>query len=93
MRLANENILPEQKCLNCGVITDRASGVISDDLVTGPVIPEPGSITICIECGHIMAFAGDLTFRQLTDDEMKQVAGDPRIIAAQTARLAAKRGL
>lgn len=33
-----------------------------------------------------MAFAEDLTLRDLTDAEMHEVAGDPRILAVQKAR-------
>lgn len=46
----------------------------------------PGDITLCWYCGHIMAFADDLTVRNLTDDEVVAVAGDRRILAAQKAR-------
>ena len=49
-------------------------------------VPEPGDITICIHCGHLMAFADDMTVRPLTDNEMYDIAGDPRLIAFQKAR-------
>jgi hypothetical protein len=50
-----------------------------------PAKPRPGDVTICIECGHIMAFDGDLGMRPLTDAEMIAVAGDRNIIMAQRA--------
>jgi hypothetical protein len=54
--------------------------------MSGEHSPEPDDISICLYCGHLMAFDGDLKFRPLTDAEMVQVAGDPRILAIQRAR-------
>jgi hypothetical protein len=48
--------------------------------------PKPGHITVCIGCGHLMAFAEDMRLRNLTDAEMYEIAGDPRLIAVQCAR-------
>jgi len=56
---------------------DRASMLNGDDQ------PSPGDVTLCIGCGHIMAFADDLSFRELTDQEIVAVAGDQRIVQAQ----------
>jgi hypothetical protein len=67
-------------CLNCLEPLDAATGILHDHA------PTPGAITICFRCGHIMAFDDDLSFRQLTDQEMHDVAGDPRILAVQHAR-------
>jgi hypothetical protein len=65
-------------CLSCGKRLDRASMINGDDR------PSPGDITICgFGCGHIMAFADDLSLRELTDDEIIAVAGDPRIVQMQ----------
>ena len=35
--------------------------------------PVPGDITICIYCGYLMAFTDDMTFRELTEEEIKEV--------------------
>jgi hypothetical protein len=40
----------------------------------------PGCITICFSCGHVMVFDDNLKFRELTDEEVIEVAGDPRLI-------------
>jgi hypothetical protein len=71
--------VPVSRCLDCGEKLDAAMDVEADNK------PMPGDATICIRCGHIMAFADDLTLRALTDEEMEQVAGDFRIIKARTA--------
>ena len=69
-------------CLFCHKESDAATVVA----VEGAVHPEPGDVTICMYCGHIMAFNESLQFRELNDDEIKDVAGDPRIVAISKAR-------
>jgi hypothetical protein len=56
----------------------------------GNSTPGPGDITLCIYCGHIMAFADDLTLRELTNEEIYEVAGDERILKIQRARKACR---
>lgn len=55
-------------------------------MVNGDERPTPGDITVCIYCGHIMAFADDLSFRELTGEEIHDIAGDERILDIQRAR-------
>lgn len=74
------HVMPTSKCLNCGYEMDRASCVNND------CAPDPGDITICMSCGHLMAFADDLSLRALTDAEMVAVAGNKRIVDIQRAR-------
>jgi hypothetical protein len=70
--------MPSCVCLACGKILNAAS------MVNGNDRPSPGSITICaFGCGHIMAFADDLSMRELTDKEIIGIAGDPRIVQLQ----------
>jgi hypothetical protein len=71
--------MPKNHCLNCGKLIDGASGVDTK------AKPRPGYITVCIYCGHLMAFAKDLSMRALTEEEMHEVAGDERILAVQWA--------
>jgi hypothetical protein len=68
------------KCLGCGKLIDTASAIGSKRK------PRPGSITICLICGHLQAYGEGLRLRPLTDREMVEVAGDERIIAIQKAR-------
>lgn len=70
------------KCLDCGTFLDAVTGVLS----ASGLKPTPGSITICVECGHIMAFADDLSLRELNDQEMLGVAGNKDILDIQRAR-------
>jgi len=72
--------LPESECLRCGKKVNAASCVADDNAV-----PEPGDVTICIACGHLMAFADDLSYRELTDEEVLEVPLD-EVSRIQNAR-------
>jgi hypothetical protein len=67
--------MPKSRCLDCGKLITAASR-LDDDRST----PDPGDVAVCIDCGHIQAYADDLTLRPLTDDEMVEIAGDREII-------------
>ena len=68
------------RCLGCGRVNDQVT-----DLINGHE-PTTGAYTVCIECGHVMVFAADLSVRNPTDDEMCKIAGDKRLLAIQKAR-------
>lgn len=80
-KVGEANKIKEASCFACGHKMDRTSCV-------GEVIekPKPGSITICIKCGHVMAFDDDIALRELTEFEAIGVAGHPIILAVQKAR-------
>ena len=78
--LREECEMPENSCLSCGHVMDRASGVNTD------AQPMPGALTICIRCGHMMAFAEDLTFRELTRKEKDTAMGIPAVLAVLKTR-------
>jgi hypothetical protein len=74
-------------CTNCGKMLDGATAVKETDSKRArKVMPDPGSITICLACGHLMVFGDDLLLRDPTPEEIVQVAGDRRILAIQRAR-------
>jgi hypothetical protein len=70
----------ESNCLNCGRTLDAATSV------DGEETPEPDCITICLRCGHIMAFTADLSLRALTEEEIYEIAGEPMVLKAQRLR-------
>ena len=72
--------LKKDKCLACGTVIDCASGVTTESK------PKPGDITICLYCGHLMAFDNELMVRTLTDAEMLEVAGNKDILEIQRVR-------
>lgn len=85
MKVGKDHYGDEHACLNCGKLLDGATGVMNDDDPRDDIGPTPGSITICIKCGHIMCFKDGGGFRELDGDEMRQIAGDPRILAISAA--------
>jgi hypothetical protein len=80
MQVGDPCEMPESKCPECGTELNMASSVGTKSK------PEPGDMTVCLICGHYMAFDKDLSLRDLTDDEILDVAHDPRIVAIQNAR-------
>lgn len=68
-------------CTNCKRLVDDAQ-CINDDAT----IPDPGDVTICLYCGHIMVFAEDGGMRDPNSTEMHQIAGDPVLLAMMEFR-------
>jgi len=75
--------IPPDACLDCKTPLDAVTDPITNQR------PKPGDITICLRCGHVMAFGKKLRVRPLTDDELIEMAGDPEMIYLQKARAAA----
>jgi hypothetical protein len=75
-----------RKCLACRHEMDDAFSPTHKDAT-----PKPSNIAICIRCGHLMAYADDLSFRELNDDEMRKVAGNKEILRIQKARALANK--
>ena len=55
---------PKTKCLRCKHELDATSHPRDDS------DPGPGDATICLYCGYLMAFTDDMTFRELTEEEL-----------------------
>jgi hypothetical protein len=79
--------LTPSPCTNCGKVLDAANAVKESlSKRRRVVMPSPGDITVCISCGHVMAFDDDLKLRDLTAAEIAKIAGDRRLLAIQWAR-------
>ena len=78
-------VRPGSKCLNCGLELTGAAGVV-DHMEAGVVIPSPGDFTVCIGCGHVMAFDERLNLRELSDSEMRSMDSDDRIMLLKAAQ-------
>lgn len=89
MQLGESRKSVENTCLNCGKELD---GVAQIDNAPTEALPEPGDISFCMYCGHIMSFDENVKLRELTSDEMLEVAGDERILAASSARKLVNKG-
>lgn len=71
------HVTAECKCLNCGKRLKLASSITTD------ARPDPGDATVCLDCGHVMVFADDLSVREPTDAEVIELAGDADLLATQ----------
>jgi hypothetical protein len=71
--------VPESRCLGCGAVQSATTSLDGQR-------PSPGDFTVCLECGHLMVFADDLTVRELTEGEMHDIAGSPDLILIQRLR-------
>lgn len=78
--LGGEVRLKPDHCLNCGKRLDGCS-VVDEAFAR----PKEGDFTICIKCGHLMVFGDGLKLRNPTEEELRDIAGDPRIVRASTA--------
>lgn len=76
--------VPSSACLACGYVCDAVTCATRGN----DVIPDEGCLTICLRCGHLMAFDAELQLRDLTDEEMYKIAGRKDLIAVQKARAA-----
>jgi hypothetical protein len=74
----------ETACTNCGKKLDATTSVDHRE------IPKPGAIGICLVCCHIMVYDETLHLRDLNDQEMLDVAGNPEIIRLVNALGSAK---
>lgn len=72
--------LPGCVCTNCGKLVDGASSFETDRS------PRPGDATICVYCGHLMVFDDTMKLRELNDQEIVELAGDPRLLLMQKVR-------
>jgi hypothetical protein len=66
---------PPRACVNCGQLIDAATSP------TAPKArPKAGDISVCFYCRHVQIFNSDLTLRELTDQEMHEIAGHPDVV-------------
>ena len=64
-------------CLGCGESLDAGFCAYKDG--GRDAVPSPGSIMICIYCGHAMALTEKFITRELTEAEAADLAGDKEI--------------
>lgn len=83
MKVGKATRVAPSLCLNCGKLLDEVSGVAPK---VPPRKPKPGSMLVCIGCGHVMIFGNDGKPRNPQGDEFRRIAGDARLLAIQKAR-------
>jgi uncharacterized Fe-S center protein len=89
MKIGGDVHIPKNKCLQCDYTLDACAVVDAEETV----YPKDGDITLCINCGYVMAFGKNGSLREMTGEEMHRVAGDKRMIAVgeAIAKMHAKR--
>lgn len=76
--ISHKHILPEkQVCFSCGYNLHLTRAIGKD------AQPKEGDISLCFNCGHIMAFTEAAEVRELTDQEIVDIAGNKELIKAQ----------
>lgn len=65
-------------CLNCN---EELGGSTESRLRN--IIPRPGSLSVCLYCGHLAIYADDMNLRELTGNEIVEVAGNEEVLRAQ----------
>jgi acetyl-CoA carboxylase beta subunit len=63
-------------CSECGKVSEAATSLQGET-------PKPGSIAVCIECGHVTAYDAQMRLQALTDDEIKDLAGNKDLLLVQ----------
>lgn len=71
--------VPLSHCCACGKELDYATNIEGQS-------PSAGAYTICLDCGHLMMFDETLRLRNLTDQEMINIAGSPELLELQKFR-------
>ena len=82
MKVGKTTRMPESRCPQCGRILTAAT-CVTDTEPEG--MPEPGSGTVCIQCGTILVVDESLRLRLPSGKELIELAGDPRIITIMWA--------
>lgn len=72
-------------CKACGYLMDAATCAMGNHQ------PVPGDVTICVECGHLMEFANDLTLTELSKGGALAIAGNKDLLLLQNVLAQAKK--
>jgi hypothetical protein len=70
--------VPDSRCTNCGENIDAANPV------NGGRSPQPEDIALCFYCHHLMIYGKEMKLRNLTDEEVVEIAGDSEVVHAMT---------
>jgi hypothetical protein len=73
---------PNVICVHCAHVMTNTSG--------HEVGPEPGDMTLCINCGGLNIFASDLSLRKPTKREAREATADDEVQDIHAAIMRAK---
>lgn len=63
-------------CLKCHAPMTASTSV------DGTSAPEPGDVTVCLYCGHLMEFGADLKLIEPSDETIVSFVGNPDLLKA-----------
>lgn len=84
LKVAQTALLTPHRCLKCGARNDAASGIVERH-ARNTLTPRPGDFMLCLDCCHTMAYADDLSFRELTAEERRALTHDLKFQMAKAA--------
>ncbi len=76
--------LEPRACPECGKVVDTMTGM---NTTNQDELPNPGSVQVCLYCGHLQVFGEDKQWREPTDEEHYDIATDPYIKRLQELRM------
>lgn len=77
-RVLRDYRMAPTNCVNCGKELDAAASVDTGEVRP----PRPGDLTVCMDCRHLMVFGDDMKFRNPTEKEMIEIAGNQEMVTA-----------
>lgn len=80
--------LPVVQCLECGYKLDSAGGADGND----DARPEPEDLTVCLNCGEIMAYTETMTLRRLGKTELLEMDHEASYPAIKARMMIRSRG-
>lgn len=60
--------LPKTSCPACGYVMDDATAADGSN-----VWPEPGDFSLCLRCGEVLVYNGQMTVRRATNAEINEL--------------------
>ena len=65
--------IPQFTCVECGYRPDYA------DSAYGSALPEPGDVSLCMKCAHVTIFTEDMSVREPTTTELREITNAPHV--------------
>lgn len=85
MFVGKDNLVRKNICSVCNGVLNSAAQV------NGNEMPDPGDISLCLECGNIAVFGDNLELRQPTWQESLEFEQDHELMSTQAIIFAIKK--
>lgn len=81
MSNTEEHRIPPFHCPKCGYLMNK-----STDAFSSSVKPTEGDVSMCLMCGNLMLFNADLSVREPTEAERRELSVLPQIVEVDIVR-------